>query len=486
MAGKLIFRSISIISTLLLVRLLSPEDFGIMAISTMVIGLFAVLSDAGINRYIIMYDQPSDDIYNKAYTLNILLRFIAFLLVCASSYSIAQQMGNPELTFVIIVTAGASFLSAFKNIGLVRLERELDFGPLNKIIILAKLASTAITLIVAYQFRSYVALIIGTLTMEVLKVALSYYYCTYKPSLNFQFDKKMFSFSSFLLFRNLISYSRSQIDILLVGKKFGEGALGGFSIARQFAILPQTEIVTPAMQPAFSALSALNKVPAQFRQKIYQTLFSSYLFLVPSAVGLFILAKPFVLVVFGNAWLSIVDYIGILAFLMLPFVTQAILNIAYDNLGKTKLSFIVDLFGLIAIVTSFVLLVPATVEYFAQVRVAVGFCSLGLAIIFARIFLKIRLSYFIKLLLLPVISSVVMGFVVQSLLIYIENPFLSLIAFSLCGAIVYSLCILIFMFVMLRLNSRSWLLNLFPTGVFKQLQLRLKWNIPHHIIATDP
>jgi O-antigen/teichoic acid export membrane protein len=485
MAGKLVFRGISIISTLVLVRLLSPEDFGIMAISTMVIGLFAVLSSAGINRYIVMYDSPSEDIYNKAFTLNIILRFVAFLMVSSIAYFIAEQMGNDALTLVIIMTAGASFLAAFRNIGLIRLEKELDFAPINKILVIAKVISTVVTLSLALVYRSYMALVIGTITIEVVTVILSYIYASYRPRLNFHFDKKMFSFSSFLLFRNIIAYSRSQVDVLLVGKKFGDEALGGFSIARQFAILPQTEIVAPAMQPAFSALSAMNKSPNVLRHKICQTLFSTYLLLVPAAAGLYLLAKPFVLVVLGENWLSVADYIGILAFLMIPFVTQAVLNIAYDNMGKTKLSFIVDLFGLAAIITTFMVLIPTSVEQFSTIRVLVGFCSLGLAVLFAKLFLKIKFRYFLKILSLPMIGAMVMAVVLYQLLTLIESPIVSLFLFSAVGVIIYTLCILLYIFIMLRIGSRSWLLNLFPTALFYHLKTKLKWDIPNHLLTVN-
>ena len=82
MFSKLIIRGLGLISTLVLVRLLTPADFGLVAIGIMVIGLFKVLSDIGVNRYLIMHDNPTDDHYSAAWTLNLLsTAILIFILV---------------------------------------------------------------------------------------------------------------------------------------------------------------------------------------------------------------------------------------------------------------------------------------------------------------------------------------------------------------------------------------------------------------------
>ena len=85
MFSKLIIRSLGLISTLVLVRLLDPDDFGLVAIGIMVIGLFRVLSDIGINRYLIMHSNPTDEDYSAAWSLNLITKtvLIVILVFCS-------------------------------------------------------------------------------------------------------------------------------------------------------------------------------------------------------------------------------------------------------------------------------------------------------------------------------------------------------------------------------------------------------------------
>ena len=319
--GKFTIRGMGIVSTLVLVRLLSPDDFGLVAISTMFIGFFTVLTNAGINRYLILQESLSDNIYHSAWTLNLILRAIALMLVFVSAVTISDYMQDDRLVFVIQAAGVVGFIDAFKSIELVKLEKAINFGAINKIQIIAKVFAITATISSAIYYRSYLALIIGNLVSTTCVVVMSYWFTNAKLKVNFNFDRKMFTFSSQIFLRNIVGYSRSQVDTLLVGRYFDTAQLGQFAISKQFAILPQSEIISPAMQPAFSLLSSIKNSKELFFTKVYQALFFIYIFVVPAAGGLFVLADSFVMAVLGPQWSAAADYIGVLAFLMLPFST---------------------------------------------------------------------------------------------------------------------------------------------------------------------
>lgn len=478
MFGKLIIRFVSVISTLVLVRLLSPEDFGVMAIATMVIGFFAVLSNAGINRYLIMLESPTIIDYDKAFTLNLLLRICSFILVISLALIASYFFDKNEIAIVIVLVGLASFLASFRSIGLIELERKMSYGPINKIQITSKLIATVFTLGIAYFYRSYYALILGTFIIEIVTITLSYRVHEWKFRLNFQFDREIFSFSTFLLLRNIISYSRSQIDILLVGKRFDEVELGRFSIARQFAIMPLTEVVAPAVQPAFSALSRLKHNQALYLEKIYQSLFLVFLFLFPSAFGLYTLSESFVYVVLGSKWMGVSSYIGILSFLMVPFFLQAIISIAYDNLGKVKVSFLVDLFGLSLIILTFFAILPDTLEQFASLRLFVGAVSFCVSVALARFFLKIDIVKFLIVFCVPLLSSSFMYFCVKQMVWFEHNQYLHLFAVSIFGAAIYIVFNLLCLVFCLKFTVNAWLLTLVPSIVYEKIELWLRISVP--------
>ena len=465
MLGMLAVRSLGILSTLMLVRILGPEDFGIMALAMMVMGLFIVLSDVGINRYLILIEAPSKQDYDSAWTLNILLRFVVFILVLIASPYIAGFMALTELEFVLNVVAIIGLLSAFQSVELVRLERSINFKINNQIAITAKVFSVALTVSAAFYFKSYLALLMGSLVSAIITLGLSYYFTNYRPTFCFIFKKELFSFSILLMIRNLVGFSRSNIDTLVVGKKFGEASLGEFNISRQFAILPQTEIIDPAMQPAFSALASIKQDEEKFKEKIYQSLFMIYSFIGPCSVGLYVLAEPFVLTILGEKWSESIHYIGALGFLMFPFATQLIFHNVYDAFGKAKYSVLTDLYGLLCIGLFVAMFAVSSVNFFVDVRVAIGMSSLLLSFILAKFITGLSFQKIIGLAIIPIgCSSVLFIFLNQLMFVYEQN-YLTLLINTLYGGFFYGLTFVLTCKLFTFSPYGKWIMTLLPQPI---------------------
>ncbi len=469
MLGKLCIRSMGIISTLILVRLLSPDDFGIIAIATMFIGFFNVLTNAGVNRYLILHPTPSDDLYHSGWTLNLCLRFLAFTIVFISAPFFAEYVMDKRLIIVLRLVGLIGFIDALKSIELIKFEKAIEFGPFNKINIFAKLFSSTATILTAFYYRSYYALIVGNFVLTISVVILSYSITHTKPKVNFNIDRKIFNFSWQMLLRNIFGYSRSQIDVLLVGKQFDAQSLGGFTIARNFSIMPQTEIVDPAIQPVFSVLSLVKESKKIFFEKIYQTLFFTYLFLTPAAIGFYVMAESFVYVVLGRQWEMVTNYLGILSFLMLPYSTQPILSIVYDVFEKTKLSLFADLFGLVAIILLFYWLTPPNVAGFVDLRVSIGLVMLFISIGLVKLFVGFDLKRYFLIFFIPLALSSFMGCIIYALNGYFKSAVANLFIMAGTGVLIYSGIIVLFFYAIILLNPKAWLLSLIPQIVYSKI-----------------
>ena len=476
MAGKFVIQSLGILSTLVLVRLLSPEDFGIIAIAVMFIGLSAVLTDSGINRYLILLPNPTESDYDSAWTTNIVLRFFALTAAWLLAPSFATFMEIPEITTVVRVLALISFVETFTSIGMVKFQREMNFGPINRMAINAKIFAVVTTIVTAYYFRSYYALLAGTLVNSMIMLVQSYYFTKRPFSFVFSYNHDLLRFYLKLLLRNIVGYSRSQVDTLIVGKFFGNEAVGGYSIARQFAILPQTEIIGPAMQPNFSYLSSIKDKQVEFMDKAFQSLFLMYCFVIPSAFGLLHVAEPFVLVVLGEQWTEVIEYIGMLAFLMLPFCTQPLLHTVYDAKGKTGLSLFTDLFGLLLIIiVSLSFTMQATAE-FVEYRVFVGIIALMFSIIMAKWLLAMSLTRFLLVLALPSALSFAMYLVLSHLSdeLSFSNIYLDLIANAVFGAIIYCIALSLALTIIANVSIFRAYRNNIPIFIYSKFQFKSK------------
>lgn len=418
--GKWGLRFIGIFSTLILVRLLSPEDFGVVAIGLMVVGFFEVISSAGVTRYLILKENVSEDEYNAAWTLNVFLKLFSVTLIMLLAGNIASYLDSPEVKHVIVVLSGLQILKAFKNVELIRKEKEMDFSYINKIQIYAKLAAVSVTIPCAFYFQNYFALIIGTLVNSVIECALSYVLCPRKPVFNFSIERKMISFSSFILLRNILSYTRSQIDIFIIGDKYGSGATGKFKVARDFVLMPKTEIIDPASQPLFVGVSRMaeDKLSA-YSQRL---LFYFVAVLTPFSFFFYFNSLEFVSVVFGQGWLDAERIVSLVGFLTIPLSLQSLFLMLIDKRGYLKQSFSFDIIAILYLFTFIALFAPATINEFVEGRIAVAFVS----------FITITLItvYLLKLHLLPLLTMILAPASVVYLLSLLANKVTELLSLN--------------------------------------------------------
>jgi len=470
MAGKLMVRGISIISTLILVRFLSPEDFGIVAISMMFYGFFQVATSMSVDRYLIMHPNPSEELYNSSWTLSIFMRICAVTLLVLSSSTIAEYMGNPDLIIVLQVTALTGLVSAFKSFGLVKFAKEVNFGPLNKITIVAKIFATLVTLAIAIYTNSYAALLVGNFVMEVILVVLSHKVSKHKSYFCLNLESGMFSFSLTMMVRSLLSYSRSQLDTFLIAKFFGQEKVGEFNVSKTFALLPQTEVITPGIQPIFSLLAEKSTEPNLIMRGVFSALFICYCIIFPSIFGFFVVANSFVDIVLGDKWSDSADILGWISILMLPFATQPLLNSAYDLLKKEKVSLYIDIISMFCFLSVIFIFVPNTLLSFIQLRAYVGIGALVLSIFLAVKFLKISPMYFLIVISLPLACSAVMYLLLKMHIFQVENQFISLVANVLSGALIYSVLLFISIAIIYVINRKSWLITILPQVVLNKFE----------------
>lgn len=472
--SNVVVRSFGLISTLILVRLLDSEDFGVVAIGMMVVGFFDVLANIGVNRYLILKEDPTFDDYSTAWTFNICLRTILFVILFVSSSRIASYFNNPELTFVFIVIGSVQLITSLNNIGLVKLEKELDFSIKNKIMMLAKCFSFAVTVSAAFYYHSYNAMLFGLIANALVFLVLSYKLCTFRPTFKLSFDKSMLAFSSFLFFRNFIGYVRAQADLFIISSAYGKTTTGDYSVARNFSMLPQGELIAPAMAPVFSALSKLKKAKEELEVKSFQALFLMYIIVVPSALGTYIIADAFTLVILGNKWIAISDVLGLLAFLMFPFTTQPILNILYDANNSVRQSILIDLLGIIILLFCFFMVLPKNLLEFVEVRIQVAAFMFAFSIAHAKWVINFSISKMLVVVSIPLVPSIMMFCVLRGLKGFGDEPLIELVVLVGTGVLIYGTILFILGLLQVNVLRLGFVNRLIPERVYNLLLILRK------------
>ncbi len=435
---KWLVRGLGLFSTLILVRLLSPEDFGIVALSSLVIGFFEVLGASGKIKYIIKKNNVSTADLNCAWTLNLLLRFTLTLVVFLSAPLFAAHLNEPKLILVLRCTCLILIIDSFKNIGLALELKAMNFKSTTQINVFSKLIAFIVTLSLAFHLKSYWALIIGTIVLKLCELAGSYILHSFRPKLSLTKITEQWSFSKWIFLTSISGFLRARLDILLLGANLGVKETGLYSVAEEFSVLPETEIIAPAMQPLYSVFSSMLNDHKKLENKVHQTIYLTYAFLIPCCIGISMLAEQITYVVLGEKWSEVVGLMQLLPFIMLNFLTYGLfLNIS-ELMHKMKYTLLIDLLGSVIFILLIYTSVDLSVNDFAGYRITLAIILYITTLFCFNKVLNISIMPIIYALILPTVCGLIMllGLYYVSDILK-GNSFINLAINIVIGSVIY-------------------------------------------------
>lgn len=310
---KLVERSLGLISTLILARLLVPADFGIVAMALSFVFMAELLTAFGFDVALIQNQSATEAHYNSAWTGNLLLGALITLLMLAAALPIAHFYQRPELTWVVAALAFGPLLSGAENIGVVAFRKELDFRREFRFQISRKLIGFCVVVPLAFVLRNHWALVAGTLVSKLAATIISYLMHPFRPRLTLSQFRPMLHFSRWLLFNNFVSFLKERSSDFFIGRLLGPQALGIYSIGYEFAHLPSTELSAPinrALLPGFAKMEQAEEIRAAYANAVGLLA----LLALPAAAGIFAVAPFLVPVILGPKWLETVPLMQVLAF----------------------------------------------------------------------------------------------------------------------------------------------------------------------------
>lgn len=337
-AFKLIDRGLGLASTVVLVRLLVPADFGLVAMATVIIAALQLLIAFSLDVPLIQNPKAGRDQFDTAWTINLLFGLGAAALLAALGRPAAYFYSDPRLEAVIYVLALGFAVQATGNIGPVIFRRDMRFDQEFKFLLTKRVAVVCATIPLAFWLRSYWALVAGQLLGAMLGVVLSYHASTYRPRFSLAAKGELFHASKWLMLNNLTNFLNVRSAEFILGRILGAQALGYYTIAYEISTLPTTELVAPINRAAFPGYSRLANDKAQLRQSFLAVIGMIALFALPAAFGIFTVADLLVPTMLGWQWEPVVPLMQILA---LFGVIQALqTNISYVYLATGRLHMI--------------------------------------------------------------------------------------------------------------------------------------------------
>jgi len=305
-------RLLGLASTLILVRVLLPEDFGVVALGAAFAQTVDAMSALGTDDALIREREPTRALYDTAFTLNAMRGVITGGVVAAAAWPTAVFFGEPRLASLLLALAALAVVDGWLNIGVVDFRRDFQFHKEFLLNILPRVASVVATVAAAALFQSYWALVAGQATFRVLRVASSYRMHPYRPRFSLSAWRRLLLFSAWTWALAVVQMMQARVDAFVIGRSLGTGGVGAYALGYEIATLPTSEIVDPLGRAAYSGFSATRREGGT-RALFNRLVASSLLVTGPAGLGLSMVADPLVRVALGERWLQVVPVVQVLS-----------------------------------------------------------------------------------------------------------------------------------------------------------------------------
>jgi O-antigen/teichoic acid export membrane protein len=306
-------RLLGFVSTVILARLLTPDDFGLIAMSVIATGFVMALTEAGSAQALIRHPDPQAVHYNTAWTINVLLGLSAGLVIALMAPLAPLYFNDPRITGVLLVTALSTALAGFTNIGTAEFRRDFQFGRQFWLQFWPRIAGFAVTVTLAVTLRSYWALIIGWLAATIAQVFVSYVMHPYRPRFSLAARGEMLGFSAYTSLGSLAWFLEQRLDQLVLGGIVRPATLGLYYLAANLAEMATRELVAPISPVVYSAYSRIHADGERMMIAVRKSVGAAALLGVGASLGLYAVAREFILSIYGWHWASGAPLLQILA-----------------------------------------------------------------------------------------------------------------------------------------------------------------------------
>ncbi|MGO5549329.1 lipopolysaccharide biosynthesis protein [Lachnospiraceae bacterium LCP19S3_B12] len=402
-------------TSMLLARLLTPDEFGVVATVTMVTSFADIFTDAGFQKYLIQKQFKNDKEFyenaNVAFWTNLSISLLLWIIIVIFRNPIAEQVGNPGLGHVIAVSSVSLFLTAFSSIQMAIYKKKFDFKTLFLARIVGAFMPVVITVPMAFMGFGYWSIIWGTIATNLANAIILTIKSTWKPYLFYSFEilKRMFSFSMWTLMESILLWMTSYIGTFIIGKYLTSYYLGLYKNSISMVTSIMNIVAASTTSVLLSALSAIKDDKKQFDSVFYSFQQSVGLLLIPLGVGIFLFRDLATNILFGSQWSEASLFVGLYSLAQaFTILTGQYISLTFTANERPKLSVLSQILQLIELVALLLATVNKGFIYivFARSIARVMFGVINLII--GKIYIGISPVKIVKNLMPPILGSLIM------------------------------------------------------------------------------
>ena len=339
LAGQFSVQGIQFLVSVVLARLLSPDDYGMIGMLAIFLAISQVFIDGGFSSALIQRKDCDDTTYSTVFYINVGISLVCYGILFAAAPFIADFYGQPILKDIARVSSLSLIIGALSATNTVQLTKRIDFKTQSKINVVSAILSGVTGIALAYSGFGVWALVAQSVSLALFKLVLTVFCVRWFPSLVFsrKIFKELFSFGSKLVLASLISSIYTNIRSLIIGKKFTPADLGQYTTANKFATMAGSSLSGVLYNVSFPVLSKVQDDDAVLLDAYKRFLSVSAFTIFPLMMLLAGIAEPLIRFLVTDKWLECVPFLQILCFgWMYDCLTRINLNLLYVK-GRSDL-----------------------------------------------------------------------------------------------------------------------------------------------------
>ncbi len=357
-AWRMVSRNLGLVSTLILVRLLQPADFGLVALAAGFINAIDSLSTIGVHDALVRSPTINRALYNTGFTLNVIRGLLTAAAIVAIALPVGHFFDDPRLSVVMLALAFGTLLSAFENIGVVDFRRDLVFRKEFNLQVTVRLLGVLMTITSAAILHSYWALVVGILTYRVVNLVGTYVMSGYRPAFTLCAWRGIIAFSLWSWAQTLVNQVRERSNSVVIGRVVNTTQVGVFSVGLEIAQLPITEISEPMARALFPGFAAVQNAARDVASMFIGAVGVGFMLIFPAGLGISMVADPLVRIALGENWTSTIPAVQLLAIGGVTAIFCQSCGVLMNAIGRPHVSFYVACAATLVQLVALTVLVP--------------------------------------------------------------------------------------------------------------------------------
>jgi len=337
----------SLVIAVILTRLLSPLDFGLVAMVVVFTGFASVFTDMGFGAALVQKLDLTQHHKNAVFWISVAVGALLTLIFAAAAPYIASFYGVPALQPITLAISIIFFINAFATVKLALLQKAMDFRTLAAAQLTATVLSGLVAIYLAFSGFGVWSIVAMYVASAAVNVAVLWIITPWRPDFSLRWDavQDLSKFSRNFVGFSAFNYWARNGDNLLIGRFVGSAALGIYARSYTILLLPVWQVSGVITNVMFPALSAIQKDVKRVRELYLTSISVISLLTFPLTLGLLVVSRSFVLALFGDKWAAMIPLLQVFSLLGAIQSISTTVGWIYTSQGRTDIMF---RFGLIS------------------------------------------------------------------------------------------------------------------------------------------